>query len=179
MLSKMHRASSVPVLGLVDNDSAGRKSLQKFMKAKKIEGTEIFALNIIHGIYFAALPIPEDFAIARSKYKEVLGNSTEIPLFIENLFPSELSAEAISAKKLRLKDKIITAREGELSLPINVSENYKSKMPRGFSHWAYDIDDACKHDFSEWIKEQDAEVFRYFDVLFEWLQKLSALHTKN
>ena len=97
-------------------------------------------------------------------------NSADIPLFIENIFPPKITRQAIDDGVYRLKDRVFNARDSELSLPFNFSQNYKDQMPDGFSHWAFDIDEGCKSEFAEWATKLDPEAFIYFDQIFDWLQ---------
>ena len=94
MLTKMHRTFSVPVIGLVDNDMAGRKVARKFSGAHRLEGTEIRILDRVQGIMFFMLPIPDEFLEARREFASLFPNSADIPLFIENIFPPKITRQA-------------------------------------------------------------------------------------
>lgn len=172
--SRMQKIAEVPMIGIVDNDHAGRQEDKKNFKSYKyIPGTNVRIVNQTNKIFFCLLPVPDQFVEVGRTMKNLGGEDLQIPLSIEFMFPPDVIQYATKEGVLELKDRFATARDKELALPINLTENYQHHLPDGLGYFAQEIADSSKSGFSKWVKTRPAEDFVNFLAIFECLEKVS------
>lgn len=167
--ARVQHAVAVPIIGLVDNDSAGRKEYEGFRKRKFHEGSKFRVVNQTSQVYFGILSIPEELEDVDRIIREISGDDFGIPLSIEFMFPRDIVLAAIDAGVLVLRDRFAKARGGELGLIVNVTEIFSPRLPEGYQYFAKEIDQQCKAGFAEWVCNLDAGAFENFRPLLDTL----------
>jgi len=173
--SRLQRVENIPVLGLVDNDSAGRKEYGNFTYLKLFEQTQFRIVNKTSRFYFGVLPVPEEFSVVEAAMQSAGGDQFGLPLSIEFMFPREIIWKAIEQGVLTLEDRYADAKDGELSLKVNLTENYKTVLPEGYQYFAKVIKSECKDQFSDWVCEMDEDVFGNFRNLLDDIRQIVTL----
>jgi len=170
--SRLQRAENLPVLGLVDNDSAGRKEYAKFNNLKLFEQTQFRIVNKTARFYFGVLPVPAEFSAVDVTMRSAGGDQFGLPLSIEFMFPREIIWKAIEEGILSLEDRYADAKDGELSLKVNLTDNYKAVLPEGYQYFAKVIKSECKDKFADWVCDLDEEAFENFRVLLDGIRQI-------
>jgi hypothetical protein len=92
------------------------------------------------------------------------------------MFSGAAINRAVAENILELKERTTTARDSELSTPVNLTNIFSGYLPPEYTYLAYKIDDNSKNNFSEWVVELPAERFEHFSPLFEILRTLIELN---
>lgn len=171
--SRLQTAAQVPVIGLVDNDSEGRKQGKQFDNLHKFADTEFRVVNHVKKVYFGALPVPDEFGEVAGTIRGIGGPDFSIPICVEFMFPRAVIVSAINNGILILRDRMAKARDHELGLPINITANFSEHLPDGYEYFASEIDDGCKDAFANWVIEQGEDAFQNFVPLMDQLRQLS------
>lgn len=163
-----------PIIGLYDNDQKGRGEYKNFNKYKLIANDQFRELSLEKKLFCGLLPIPDGLKVASTHYKEKSGYPFEVPLSIEFMFPHNVIKDAVQKKKLVLKESEIVAKHSSgIQLPLNMSQECKKYLPEEYDYLAYEIDDASKGIFSNWVAELDSVAFQGFNTLFATLKSIS------
>ena len=168
-LSHLHSEYRHPVVGLVDNDTAGRTAIHQFRSYRHYSETNFRTVSIPKHIYAGALPVPAELL----EIENILTPTGGIPLCIEYMFPPAIINEAIEEGVLKLKDRFADARDGELKLEINLSNSVEGIFPEKFKYFARKVDDNTKHGFAQWVLDKDAVAFEYFREITELLKRVA------
>ena len=170
--NKLTQVIENPIIGLFDNDSAGIREIKRFKQYKKADNSEFRVVNKLKRIYCGVLPQPEEFEVPIQAVKESSGVNFTIPVPIEFMFSCEVINQAVAKNVLELKERITTAKDSELSTPVNLTQIFTGHLPIEYGYLAYKIDDNSKNGFSEWVENLSAEKFKHFTPLFETLRML-------
>ena len=171
----LSQAIENPIIGLFDNDNAGLNEIKKFNKYKKADGSEFRVINKVKKIYCGVLPQPNEFNLPIQTVKDSLGSDFTIPVPIEFMFSGEVINQAVEENILELKERKTTAKDSELSIPVNLTQRFKEHLPPEYAYLAHKIDDDSKNNFSEWVEGLAVERFEHFIPLFETLRMLTGL----
>lgn len=169
-LDKQHTFS---IIGLWDNDHKGRAEFQNFKQHKHIGGVAFRELSTEKRLYCGLLPVDPGLEEVANSIKAGASPSFEIPLSIEFMFPNSTIKSAIDEGVLKLKPRTTIAKDAELSIPINLSEEFGKHLPEEYKYLAYAVDDSSKVPFSDWVRHLPEETFTCFKELFESLRGLS------
>lgn len=163
-LNISHNVNNV-VIGLYDNDKAGTKEYKTFNNYQKVPTTEFRALSTNKNLYCGQLPIPTDLQETLNLVPE-----NQLPLPIEFMFPAEVISSAEEQGVLRLKERTTTAKDHELSIPINLTLQFIDLLGDDKSHFAFKIDDDTKSSFAEWVEVLEPEKFQNFEEHFRIIE---------
>lgn len=165
------------IVGLYDNDQKGRSEYKNFNRYKFVGGDLFREINSNKRLFCGLLPIPEELKIAANFYKEKTRVDFELPLCIEYMFPHNVITEAVQKKILVLKDAEMTVKSSTgMQLPLNMSIECSKHLPSDYYYLAYEIDNASKKIFSQWVKSLDANQFKPFQSLFVTLKQLQDIN---
>lgn len=173
-LAKKH---TFPIVGLYDNDHAGRSEVHEFKNHKNVDGYTFFKeISSEKRLYCGLLPIANELScLAKDVVAKVVG-SFDVPMSIEFMFPSDVVNKAIEGGVLVLEERKTVAKDSELSVPINLSDELSKHIPDGYKYLAYVVADSSKKQFAQWVSQLEAKDFVYFQPLFETLNHLSGVH---
>ena len=170
--ARLQSRVKIPIIGLVDNDSAGRKEYKQFNNLKLLENTDFRVLNRSSRIYFGILPVPNEFSEVAKIITAVGGEEFSLTLSIELMFGRDVVRQAVDEGVLVFRDRHANARDGELGFKVNISENFAKSIPEGYQHFAKELDPACKDGFAEWVCDKDKDAFANFEGLLVTLQRI-------
>ncbi len=159
-----------PIIGIFDNDNAGRKQFEMFKASSWVHNKIFKILSKNINIYGTVLPFPK--VIIDTLKTHCKRQFDLLPLPIEFLFPHAIVNYAIDNKILILNERSGTARDNEFSLPINMTEYVASNLPTEYKYFAYSIDDSCKKHYAEWVSKKSRDDFIYFADLLNDLKLL-------
>lgn len=173
-LAKTH---TFPIVGLYDNDHAGRGEVHEFKNHKNLDGHISFKeISLEKRLYCGLLPIANELSLIAEGVSKKIAGHFDVPMTIEFMFPSEVINKAIDSGVLILEARKTVAKDSELSMPINLSDELSKNIPDGYKHLAYVVADSSKKHFSQWIGQLEMKDFVYFQPLFESLSHLSVVH---
>lgn len=161
-----------PLCAVVDNDDAGRKVARSFSRYKYFEETKLKEIDSQKRIYFGTLPTPQELREPLAAIQEHVAVGTLEPISVEYMFPPGVIAQATDAGVLNLNDRYTTARDGELALRVNLTQNYRAYVDDEYLYLIQSIDEASKLPFAHWIRGQNPQVFQNFALLFEELDQI-------
>lgn len=147
--NKLSQAVENPIIGLFDNDSAGMKEMKKYSNYKKADASEFRVISKSKKIYCGVLPQPAEFDVPIKAVKEASGIDFTIPVPIEFMFSGAVINQAVTENNLELKERTTTAKDCELSSPVNLTKIFSEYLPPEYTYLAYKIDDNSKNNFSE------------------------------
>ena len=174
-MSKINEGVTAPIICLLDGDHAGYRELKKFNQYKHYGDTIFRQVNVETGLFFGLLPLPDEFISAANSVKKYNINDAGLPLPIEFMFPAEIVNEAIEKGKLRLKDRIIKARDEEWFLPLNLTSQLASDIPEDYLYFCREIEENSKKDFARWVVRKPDSAFENFTFLFAQLEEVCEL----
>lgn len=173
-LAKKH---TFPIVGLYDNDHAGRGEVHEFKSHKNLDGNISFKeISSEKRLYCGLLPIANELSLIAKDVSKKIAGSFDVPMTIEFMFPSDVINKAIDSGILILEERKTVAKDSELSMPINLSGELSKNIPDGYKHLAYVVADSSKKHFSQWVSQLEMKDFVYFQPLFESLSHLSVVH---
>lgn len=173
-LAKTH---TFPIVGLYDNDHAGRGEVHEFKSHKNLDGNISFKeISSEKRLYCGLLPIANELLLIAKDVSKKIAGSFDVPMTIEFMFPSDVINKAIDSGILILEERKTVAKDSELSMPINLSGELSKNIPDGYKHLAYVVADSSKKHFSQWVSQLEMKDFVYFQPLFESLSHLSVVH---
>jgi len=152
----------VPVIGLYDNDSAGREGFNRFANMHNVSGSG-FKIIKKDRVYCGKLPIPSEL----QQISEAAG--IQVPLPIEFMFPASVINDAIAAGVLVVEDRMTCLRDDEFSIPANLSDVLSERLPETHSYLARKVNDGSKMAFAATVETLDIEHWSAFTELFETL----------
>ncbi|QTN45954.1 AAA family ATPase [Ectopseudomonas mendocina] len=168
----LSREFSHAIVGLFDRDQEGRKQLKELSANNRIDGTEFYVISNERMLYAGLLALPEDLQPIEAAIRDNLGESINLPVPIEFIFPADVIAEALGQAVIELEDRIAKANDPELPTDINLSDLYMNYLPDGKGYLARKVKKSTKTQFSNWVINQPAESFEGFRSVFEQLRSV-------
>jgi hypothetical protein len=162
------------VIGLLDQDQAGRRAMEKFRGRKQVPNTEFREVDHTAGVYIGLLIIPNELLDLRPVCKKyTMSKEAYIPMPIEFCFPEEVINEAMERGVLKLSNRSTEAKDGELMFSVNLTDALKGRLPENRTYLAMKVDQDTKMTFAEWVVQKEQNAFRYLRPTIEIIRRLA------
>jgi predicted ATPase len=160
------------VIGLLDQDQAGRKAMEKFKGRKQVPNTEFREVDRTAGVYIGLLIIPNELLDLKLVFKKyTMSKEAHIPMPIEFCFPEEIIREAMEREVLRLSNRFTEAKDGELAFSVNLTDTLRGKLPENKTYFAMKVNQDTKLAFAEWVAQKEQDAFRYLRPTVEVIRQ--------
>lgn len=164
-VTRMQKPISTATIAVLDNDQAGRKEARQFTKFRLVEGaSSLRVINVVNKVYVGLLPIPGEIQPSIETLQRIAG-AEFAPIAIEFMFPSRTISAAVEEGVLELEDRILHARDGELDLPINATDNLSQHIPDELQFLLKTVSENSKTQFAAWVSDRPAADFEGFQSI--------------
>lgn len=160
-----------PIIGLLDDDNEGKSQFNpnKQNSYRPLAGTRLRIVDRGRGIYLGFLPRPTSVQDVEARLRDN-GVGLELPVTIETLVSKEFIVAAIEDEKIAFQDELTKAKNANLEVPINLSEELGKYLEANDRYLVQKVDEKLKMQFSNHFqinaRSEDCEAFR---PIFEWL----------
>ena len=171
--ANLGQKTSAPLIGLLDNDSAGKTVFNKISKklTRKEEHTELHIVHHLKKIYVGYLPTPPWVERAEAKIRSLKNNCDPLPVTVETLVSPDFIKKASESKNIAFNDCETTAKNGNFQTKVNFSEDLGQALDADEKYLVQMIENNSKGDFADcFSKKAGAEHCEGFRKLFEWIR---------
>ncbi len=165
--------TSLPIIGIFDNDMEGRVAYQKIKNVRSLEGMTGKVISTPKKIYALLLPLSDEINTIQEAINENMDGTFNVSVPIEFMFPSGVLNSAINDGAIELEHITTNARDRDTIIPTNITEIVSQHIEKEeYRHLAMKINDSTKGSFANWICEQPDETFT---PLKEFLEQVKVL----